>query len=165
METTTTTTDTTDAANRAAPIVPKDGGDEMTTTTTETATDTTDAKPAPKKGNGYPFRSKASILNEVAVSDSFALGCLQIMDARQTEDERDAKETKYKNRRGWMSSHAVNGTILAAKARNEGLEPEELEKARAMVSRYGKQLASHFRQEALGADPDLADKAACYFGG
>ena len=34
-----------------------------------------------------------------------------------------------------------------------------------MVSRYGKQLASHFRNEALASDPDLADKAACYFGG
>lgn len=165
-----------DAANQAPVAVPTDGGDEMTNATqTETQTPNTQRSPgsepteAPKAkkkgGNGYPFRSKRAILAEIAESPAFALQCLQIMDARQTEDERENKETKYKNRRGWMSSHAVNGTILAAKARDEGLSDEEFAKAQAMVSRYGKQLASHFRNESLAADPALADKAACYFGG
>ena len=122
-------------------------------------------KPKPNGGNGYPFRTKREILAQIAADPTFALSCLQIMDRRQTEDEREAKETRHKNRRGWMSSHAVNGTVLAAKARSEGLTDEELAKAQAMVSRYGKQLAAHFRAEALAADPDKADKAACFFGG
>jgi hypothetical protein len=167
-----------DSANQAPVAVPTNGGDDMTTqTTTETAAPTTQRSPGsepaeapkPKKkgngGNGYPFRSKRAILAQLAEDPAFVLQCLQIMDARQTDDEREVKETKYKNRRGWMSSHAVNGTTLAAKARSEGLTDEEFGKAQAMVSRYGKQLASHFRNEALAADPDLADKAACYFGG
>ena len=147
----------------------------MTTQTTTQASPTTQRSPGsepaeapkPKKapGNGYPFRSKRAILAQISEDPAFVLQCLAIMDRRQTDDERECKETKYKNRRGWMSSHAVNGTVLAAKARNEGLTDEEFAKAQGMVARYGKQLASHFRNEALAADPDLADKAAVYFGG
>lgn len=117
---------------------------------------------APKVKHPYPFQSKAQILARIDQDADFALQCLQVMDGRQTEDEQSEKVTKHKNRCGWMSSHAVNGTTLAAKARNEGLDSEELEKARGMVRKYGKQLANHFRGAELARNPALAATAALF---
>lgn len=110
----------------------------------------------------YPFQSKAQILALVAEDDGFMLECLQIMNGRQTADEQQTLTTKYRNRCGWMSSHAVNGGKLAEKAMKEGLTPEETDKARAMVLRYGKQLATHFREEAIHNNPDLAATAKIF---
>lgn len=113
----------------------------------------------------YPFLSKAQILETIAQDDDTMLECLQIMDGRQTSDERDSLTTKYKNRCGWMSSHAVNGGKLAKKAREEGLDSEEVSKARGMVLRYGRQLACHFREEAIHNDPSLAEVAKIFSAG
>lgn len=110
----------------------------------------------------YPFRSKASIATQLATDDAFVLSCLAIMYARQTDYEQQTKSTLNKNRRGFMSSHAVNGSALAQKAATEGLDAEEAERAKAIVCRYTKQLAEHFRSEALRADPSLAAVAAVF---
>ena len=146
---------------------------EVTTMTTETndtiqapATETP-AKPAkaPKAAKiktPYPFESKAAILARVNASDTFMLQCLQIMNGRQTQDEQEQLTTRYKNRCGWMSSHAVNGGKLATKALAEGLDAEETAKARSLVVRYGKQLANHFRGLAIEANPDLAKTAEIF---
>lgn len=142
----------------------------MTTTTTiETSPETkrsTESKPAPKAatGNKYPFRTKGEILAQLETDDTFLVECLGILYNRQTSDEQETKETKYKNRRGFMSSHAVNGTRLVEKmAGGEEWSPEDWEKARGIVCRYGKQLAAHFRQEAISSNPALAAESACFF--
>lgn len=124
-------------------------------------------KPKPKNGgNGYPFRTKREICDQLATDDSFRHACLLVLYERQTTDEQETKETKWKNRRGFMSSHAVNGSRIAqALLAGEALSPEDEAKLDGIVCRYGKQLAAHFRQEALAADPGKADKAACFFGG
>jgi len=128
--------------------------------TDNTATATTTTTKAPKAQ--YPFRSKASIATQLATDDAFVLTCLQVMLERQTEHEVATKSTLNKNSRGFMSSHAVNGTALAQKAATEGLDAEEAERAKAIVCRYTKQLAEHFRSEALAADPSLAAVAAVF---
>jgi len=110
----------------------------------------------------YPFLSKAQIKARILADDTFMLTCLQVMYSRQTEYEQERKEMRDRNRRGFMSSHAVNGSILAVKARNESLTEEETAKAREMVSRYTKQLAAHFRQEAIEAQPELRQVAALF---
>lgn len=110
----------------------------------------------------YPFLSKKSIAARIDADPTFALECLQIMYSRQTAYEQESKTTLNKNRRGFMSSHAVNGTTLAVKARTEGLDAEELAKAQAIVSHYTKQLAAHFREEALERDPSLAAAARVF---
>ena len=110
----------------------------------------------------YPFLSKAQVIARVETDDAFMVQCLGIMYDRQTESEQEKKTTEAKNRAGFMSSHAVNGSILAVKARGEGLTAEENDKARSIVVRYGKQLASHFRGEALAADPTLKETAAIF---
>ena len=176
MTTTTTTEPTTDAANQAPAAVPTTGGDDMTTdTTTETSPETarspgsepTAPKAKPKNGgNGYPFPTKREILAQLATDRDFRVTSLLVLYRRQTEDEQETKETKYKNRRGFMSSHAVNGTRIAqAILAGEELSEEDEAKLDAIVPRYSKQLAAHARQEALAADPSKADTAAVFFGG
>ena len=148
----------------------------MTTTTTTQATETTPATqrspgsepaaPAAKPtGNKYPFRTKRDILAQIDGDDEFVIEAMGILYQRQTEDEKETKETKYKNRRGFMSSHAVNGTRLVEKMLLEGESWDEadLAKARSIACRYGKQLAAHFRQETLTGSPELAAEAACFF--
>lgn len=113
--------------------------------------------------NLYPFMTKAQIKARIAEDTKFALQCLAIMDGRQTDDEREVKDTKYKNRRGWMSSHAKKGTELAAAAANGTLDDEGIAKARDLVSHYTKQLATHFRNAEIDRNPELAAQTACFF--
>jgi outer membrane biosynthesis protein TonB len=120
------------------------------------------AKKEPKPKRPYPFATKNQIAADIESSTPFALACLQIMQSRQTSAEEETKATISKNARGWMSSQAKRGTELATKARNEGLTVEETEQARALVSRYTKQLAEHFRAEQIAANPELADIAALF---
>jgi hypothetical protein len=112
--------------------------------------------------NNYPFLTKKEIKEQIETDDAFVLTCLQVMHSRQTEHEVDSKTTKDRNKRGWMSSHAVRGTELAVKAQTETLSAEEVAKVREMVCRYSKQLASHFRQARLAEEPDLVETAAVF---
>ena len=121
----------------------------MNTTTTQAA-------------NLYPFLSKAVIKARIEADPTFMLQCLQIMYSLQTTYEQETKSTLNRNRMGFMSSHAVNGSILAVKARSGGLTEEEHSKAHAIVSRSSRQLAAFFRREAIQANPELAATAALF---
>jgi len=136
---------------------------ETNTQATETETQATEAA-KPKGGNKYPFRTKRDIVAQLETDDEFVVEAMGILYRRQTEDERETKETKYKNRRGFMSSHAVNGTKLVEKMLIDGeaWDEADLAKARSIAVRYGKQLAAHFRQESLSGNPELAAEAACF---
>lgn len=151
--------------------VSEDGGDEMTNETTTQATETeTQAFAAkPKKESKpkrpYPFRTKRDILAQIEVDDDFVFETMGILYQRQTSDERDTKTTKYRNARGFMSSHAVNGTRLVEKVLHGGevWDEADMAQARSIACRYGKQLAAHFRAEVLESSPELAAEVACFF--
>lgn len=135
----------------------------------ETVTEAAPASEAkPKKAKkakvgSYPFRSKKSILDQIATDDAFAQHCLCILHDRQTGHEQDTKTTKSKNRRGFMSSHAVRGCELAEKIKvGEELTDEEVVKVREMAGRYGRQLAQHFRAEVIAGNPELAKVAEVF---
>ena len=126
---------------------------------------TTISKKAPRVKFNYPFESKAQIL---AKQEDFAVCCSHLLSlyAAQTEDEQEDKDTKFKNRRGFMSSHAVTGSTLAVKARSgEALSPEEQDKVRSIVCRYGKQLAAFSRAAAMAANPELKKIAEIFSAG
>lgn len=110
----------------------------------------------------YPFVTKSALKARIAADDGFVVQCLLVMLDRQTDYEQESKSTVVRNRAGFMSSHAVKGTTLGVKARGEGLTSEETEDARALVGRYVRQLASHFRQEAIASDPSLAEAARVF---
>jgi hypothetical protein len=114
----------------------------------------------------YPFQTKAAIKSLILSDVSFAMECAQIMTARQTDYEQSSKQTVVKNRSGWMSSHAVFGTKMTDKlASGETLEPNETARLQEMVSHYGKQLAAHFRQEAITNNPELKAVAEVFSAG
>ena len=98
--------------------------------------------------NSYPFVTKAQVAARLASDPEFCLEALQVLVRRQTEDEREQSTTKWKNKRGLMSSHAVRGTAIAKKlAAGEELSPEEVGRACEIVSHYVKQLTNHYRAE------------------
>jgi len=138
---------------------------ETTIQATETETQAPEAAPKTSGGNKYPFRTKRDIVAQIESDDEFVIEAMGILYRRQTEDERETKETKYKNRRGFMSSHAVNGTRLVEKmlVDGESWDEADMAKARSIACRYGKQLAAHFRAEQLASSPELAAEAACFF--
>jgi hypothetical protein len=56
---------------------------------------------------------------------------------RQTEDEQEAHDTKYKNERGFRVNHAKRGTELAEKVkRGESLSLEEIAECREICKAY-----------------------------
>lgn len=114
--------------------------------------------------NGYPHKTKKEIVAQLATDDSFVNHCLLVLYARQTEHEQERKTTESRNARGFMSSHAVRGSVLAQKLQSgDALTADEQDQARAITGRYVKQLAEHFRQEDLARDPEIAAKAAVFF--
>ena len=123
------------------------------------------AKASKVPGPRYPFKTKAQIQAQLQSDPLFVVECLQIMQARQTSFEQETNSTVVKNRAGWMSSHAVNGGKLAKKFAEEGLTQEELDQAYHMVRRYTRQLAEHFRQSAIEADPSLQEVARIFSAG
>lgn len=126
----------------------------MTNQAISTST-TTISKKAPRTKYNYPFQSKAQIL---AAQTDFAVCVSHLLSlyAAQTADEQAEENTKFKNRRGFMSSHAVTGSKLAVKIKSgEELSDEDVSKVRSIVCRYGKQLAAFSREEAMAANPEL----------
>jgi hypothetical protein len=134
----------------------------MTNTNTETSSVKTKAPKAERVKYNYPFETKAQILasqSDLAVCKSHLITLFQA----QTADEQDTQDTKYKNRRGFMSSHAVTGSQLALKViAGEDLSEEEEAKVRNIVSRYGRQLAVFSREAAIAANPDLVSIAKVF---
>lgn len=152
-------------------------GSEVVTMTTNETTQATEietpaAKPAkapkapkaPKEKKSYPFLTKAQIAASIAGDFQFACMVIGVLYDRQTQFEQETKSTLNKNRRGFMSSHAVNGTKVALKIKaGETLTDEDRGHVEAIAPRYTKQMADHFRAAAIEADPSLEAKAACFF--
>jgi hypothetical protein len=113
--------------------------------------------------NGYPFLTKSQISARLDADEDFRNECLVILYNRQTSDEQDTKDTKYKNRRGFMSSHAVHGSRIAqAIMAGEALSDEDRGRVESIVCRYTKQLAAHFRAVSKAENPELADAASIF---
>jgi len=105
--------------------------------------------------NYDPRFTKKALATRLVEEDALVLQCLLVLHGRQTDVEQARKETITKNKCGFMSSHAVNGTLLAEAALNgtlpnddsfKGRPVSSMEMARSIVIRYTKQLAAHFRQ-------------------
>lgn len=111
----------------------------------------------------YPFLSKNQIKARLSDDADFVRQCTLVMQDRQTAYEQATLTTKDRNRQGWMSSHAVFGGRMAAKIKGgEALEQAEWARLSEMVSHYGRQLASHFRNEAIEENPALKSAAAVF---
>lgn len=108
-------------------------------------------------GMAYPFQTKQQIRDRIAADRNFALECVAIMQARH--ERRDAATGSC----GWMSSQAATASKLAKRIAAGEATEKEVAQATALVTRYAKQLAAHFRDAKLREDPGLAE-AATRFG-
>jgi hypothetical protein len=149
----------------------------MTTTNTTTANTSS--------SNLYPFMTKTQVIDRLQKDDAFVMTCFQVLCGRQVEDEKDKGETLYKNRSGLSSSDSVKVTKLATALAAEGetispqildwsdITPAAKETVVAFcrqslccgkgIGSYNKQLAAHFRNEAMKASPELAKAAGVFF--
>lgn len=113
--------------------------------------------------NGYPFLTQKDIATRLAADFTFRLQCLDILVARQTSDEVEEKSTKYTNKRGLRCSEAAWMPELARKlAVGEEVTSEEYDRLAGILPVYRKQLAAHFRAEAIAANPELAEKGKVF---
>lgn len=113
--------------------------------------------------NNYPFQSKAAIKARLTDDAAFRHECLVVLYNRQTADEQDTKETKWRNKMGFMSSHAVHGTRIAQLViAGEAISDEDEGRIEAIVPRYSKQLAAHFRDAAKAENPELAEAGSTF---
>ena len=106
----------------------------------------------------YPFITKADIARRLDAHESgFVAVCMRIMQARH--EARLAGEVQHG---GWMASQTVIATRLAARFATGNATKGEVERAAVLLRRYVKQLASHFREQALRENPSLTEAAARY---
>ena len=128
----------------------------MTTTETTTAT----------SANLYPFVTKAQLKERLATEPAFRHSAMVILLALQTQYEQDMSCTLNKNRKGFMSSHAVHGTRIAKLIKaGEALSPEDEDRVCEIAPRYTRQLAIFFRAQAIAENPALKAAAEIFSAG
>lgn len=101
------------------------------------------------------FVSKSAVKNQLDTSRSFREAAMIILFALQTEYEQETDQTINRNRQGFMSSHAVNGSRVARKLKvGEPLDERDSAHVDAIAPRYSRQLAVYFRaQESVPVQP------------
>jgi hypothetical protein len=110
----------------------------------------------------YPFVTKKMIAEQLKQDEEFRMECMQIIYSRQVDDEREEKNTKYRNGKGFMSSHAKAGTEIVKKMMAGEMSQEDINKMNSIIPRYTKQLAEHFRQLEIKNQPELVEVAKVY---
>jgi hypothetical protein len=119
-----------------------------------------------KSANLYPFLTKAQIRERLEASPEFRCEAMAILHTLQTSWEQNAKATKDKNRQGFMSSHAVNGSKVAEKIKaGAELSAEDWDHVNRIAPRYTRQLAVFFRAKAIAEQPALQAVAKLFSAG
>jgi len=104
--------------------------------------------------NGFPVElTKGFIKNRILTDLPYALECLVVVYESQTKTEKTYESSgapsKERNGAGFMSSHAVRGSVLARKVQaEEDLSKDEQKEAQKLVSHYTRQLARRAREQA-----------------
>lgn len=113
--------------------------------------------------NLYPFLTKAQIKDRLESDSEFRKQAILILFKLQTEHEQMTSSTLVRNRRGFMSSHAVHGTRIARLIEaGEPLSPEDEARVAEIAPRYSRQLATYFRAQAIAEQPELKAVAALF---
>lgn len=127
--------------------------------------------PAKKaKGPTYPFRGERQLREELTLSSEARVKCLMLLFAAQTSDEQEANHTVHRNRMGFMSSHAVRGSLIAKALltlpegeRLEGaLSPEDQSWMAEKMPSYARQMARRELEDCCERDPSLKEIARIF---
>lgn len=110
----------------------------------------------------YPFVGQKAVkerLSERPVQAAMMIVLYEL----QTAYEQASESTKDRNRRGFMSSHSVNGTRLARAIKSgAALTDEDWAKVATIAPHYSKQGAIALRTWAMKANPALAVTAQMF---
>ena len=128
-----------------------------------------------RDGRQYPFVGEKTVRAALEADENLRIANAFLMFHLQTEFEQATKETKDKNRRGFMSSHAGTGTkIVQAMLDGGTLDPDQEYKVdglrligheaflRHVGGRYAKQLSVSLRVLAIQREPELGVTAQMF---
>lgn len=128
-----------------------------------------------RDGRQYPFIGEKGVRAALERDEELKIANAVLMFHLQTEFEQATKETKDKNRRGFMSSHATTGTKLVQALLNGEMGDEDKEYKvdglalvgstsflRHVGGRYAKQLSVALRVWAIRREPELGITAQMF---
>lgn len=128
-----------------------------------------------RDGRQYPFIGEKGVRRVLEDREDVRVANAILMYHLQTEFEQATKETKDKNRRGLMSSHAatatkvIEGLLAGAPLDEEGVYKADgfkFQGAQAYLThiggRYAKQLSVSLRVWAIQQEPELGVTAAMF---
>lgn len=128
-----------------------------------------------RDGRQYPFIGEKGVRRVLEDRDDVRMANAILMYHLQTEFEQATSETKDKNRRGLMSSHAATATkVIQAVLAGADLDEEAEYKADGFKfvgheaylthigGRYAKQLSVSLRVWAIGQEPELGVTAQMF---
>ena len=111
----------------------------------------------------YPFLSQKAIKPLLETSLPLQMLAIQLLHDLQTEDEQAKRDTKERNRCGFMSSDAWHGSRIAEMLNADAmLDGDDLARVPRIASKYSKQLSVQLRRLAIMRDPKLAGLAAVF---
>jgi hypothetical protein len=107
--------------------------------------------------NAYPLVTRKQILAELASDPDFVAECMGVVHGLYLARRRGEIEHG-----GWMASQASEGTRLAKKFADGEQSDADVVRAVALLRRYSRALAAHFRGRQLVEQPELIEVAALF---
>lgn len=111
----------------------------------------------------YPFLGQKAIKTVLDADADVQRLTVELLYQLQTEDEQAKRDTKERNKCGFMSSDAWHGSRIAqALEAGAMLNDEDEARVPKIACKYSKQLSVQLRRLALVRDPKLAGLAAVF---
>jgi hypothetical protein len=111
----------------------------------------------------YPFIGEKAVRAALQSDYDLQEAVLVMLYHLQTQDEQATRDTKTKNRAGFMSSDAFHGTRIAeALVLGLCLEHEDIERVQRIATKYAKQTTVQLRRVAMQQDARLAAYATVF---
>lgn len=120
----------------------------------------------------YPFVGQKAVKRVLVADRDVQVATVAMLYHLQTESEQTKRDTESKNRAGFMSSDAYNGSkiaeLLVAGVSPDAIDPELLfndageDRIAKIATKYSGQLAAQLRRIAMIADPILASHARLF---
>ena len=109
-----------------------------------------------RQPNMYPFVGAKAVKAKLESSREARELAFVTLFHLQTEFEQEKQETKDRNKRGFMSSHAWHGSRIAkAMIAGETLSDEDSARIDEYAVRYSKQMTAALRSQAIADEPEL----------
>ncbi len=111
----------------------------------------------------YPFIGEKTVRKALTEDYDLQEAVVCMLYFLQTESEQARRDTESKNKCGFMSSDAFNGTRIAETLIQDGvLSVEDCDRVPKIAMKYARQTTVQLRRMAMVNDPKLASYAAVF---